>query len=193
MSLRNCTTLKNFPEILGKMENITYLVLSDSGICELPLSIGLLVGLAKLAIDRCNKLLELPSSIFMLPKLEALEAYSCKGLVRIKKGKGQLQETSSDVRSVVDFSFCHLSDEFLVTLLPCFHCVTNLSLDYSSITILPSCINVCHSLEELTLNNCTELQEIRDLPPNIKHLSAINCTSLTSQSKKMLLNKVSYI
>jgi Leucine-rich repeat (LRR) protein len=193
MSLRNCTTLKNFPEILGKMENITYLVLSDSGICELPLSIGLLVGLAKLAIDRCNKLLELPSSIFMLPKLEALEAYSCKGLVRIKKGKVQLRETSSDVRSVVDFSFCHLSDEFLVTLLPCFHCVTNLSLDYSSITILPSCINVCHSLEELTLNNCTELQEIRDLPPNIKHLSAINCTSLTSQSKKMLLKKVSYI
>jgi Leucine-rich repeat (LRR) protein len=40
MSLRNCTTLKNFPEILGKMENITYLVLSDSGICELPLSIA---------------------------------------------------------------------------------------------------------------------------------------------------------
>ncbi|PNY10327.1 disease resistance protein (TIR-NBS-LRR class) [Trifolium pratense] len=203
MSLRNCKALKNFPEILGKMENITYLVLSDSGICDLPFSIGLLVGLANLAIDRCNNLLELPSSIFMLPELKALEAYSCKGLARIKKGKGQLRETSSDVKSVVefsfchlsdeksvvDFSFCHLSDEFLVTLLPCFHCVTNLSLDYSSITILPSCINACHSLEELTLNNCTALREIRDLPPNIKHLSAINCTSLTSQSKKMLLNK----
>ncbi|XP_045810953.1 disease resistance protein Roq1-like [Trifolium pratense] len=204
MSLRNCKALKNFPEILGKMENITYLVLSDSGICDLPFSIGLLVGLANLAIDRCNNLLELPSSIFMLPELKALEAYSCKGLARIKKGKGQLRETSSDVKSVVefsfchlsdeksvvDFSFCHLSDEFLVTLLPCFHCVTNLSLDYSSITILPSCINACHSLEELTLNNCTALREIRDLPPNIKHLSAINCTSLTSQSKKMLLNKM---
>jgi Leucine-rich repeat (LRR) protein len=133
------------------MENITYLVLSDSGICEFPLSIGLLVELANLAIDRC------------------------KPLARIKKGKSQLQETmSSGVRSVVDFSFCYLSDEFLVALLPCFHCVTNLSLDYSSITILPSCINACHSLKELTLNNCTELQEIRDLPPNIKHLSAIN-------------------
>ncbi|GAU42555.1 hypothetical protein TSUD_240310 [Trifolium subterraneum] len=173
------------------MENITYLVLSDSGISELPFSIGRLVGLANLAIDRCSKLLELPSSIFMLPKLETLEAYSCKGLARIKKGKSQLQETtSSGVRSVVDFSFCHLSDEFLVGLLPCFHCVTNLSLDYSSITILPSCIKACHSLKELSLNNCTELQEIRDLPPNIKHLSAINCTSLTSQSKKMLLNKI---
>ncbi|PNY04073.1 disease resistance protein (TIR-NBS-LRR class) [Trifolium pratense] len=191
MSLRNCKALKNFPEILGKMENITYLVLSDSGISELPFSMGRLVGLANLSIDRCSKLLELPSSIFMLPKLETLEAYSCKGLVRIKKGKGQLQETtSSGVRSVVDFSFCHLSDEFLVALLPCFHCVTYLSLDYSSITILPSCITACHSLKELTLNNCTELQEIRDLPPNIKHFSAINCTSLTSQSKKMLLNKI---
>jgi Leucine-rich repeat (LRR) protein len=93
MSLRNCTTLKNFPEILGKMENITCLVLSDSGICDLPFSIGLLVGLANLTIDRCNKLFELPSSIFMLPKLETLEAYCCKGLARIKKGEGQLTET----------------------------------------------------------------------------------------------------
>ncbi|CAI8587884.1 unnamed protein product [Vicia faba] len=191
MSLRNCTSIKIFPEILDKMENITYLGLSDTGISELPYSIGLLVGLANLSIDRCNELLELPNSIFMLPKLKTLEAYSCKGLARIKKGKDHWPETTpSDVRSVVDFSFCHLSDEFLVTLLPCFHHVTNLSLDYSSITILPSCINACHSLKELTLNNCTELREIRGLPPNIKHVSAINCTSLTSQSKEMLLNQI---
>jgi Leucine-rich repeat (LRR) protein len=202
MSLRNCTTLKNFPEILGKMENITCLVLSDSGICDLPFSIGLLVGLANLTIDRCNKLFELPSSIFMLPKLETLEAYCCKGLARIKKGEGQLTETIfSDVKNPsslliqrdVDLSFCHLSYEFLATILPCLHYVTNLSLDYSSITILPSCISACHALKKLTMNYCMELQEIRELPPNIKHIKAINCTSLTSQSKEMLLNQVSYL
>ncbi|KAK2429051.1 TMV resistance protein N [Trifolium repens] len=199
MSLRNCTTLKNFPEILGKMENITCLVLSDSGICDLPFSIGLLVGLANLTIDRCNKLLELPSSIFMLPKLETLEAYCCKGLARIKKGEGQVTERIfSDVKNAsslliqrdVDLSFCHLSYEFLATILPCLHYVTNLSLDYCSITILPSCISACHALKKLTMNYCMELQEIRDLPPNIKHIKAINCTSLTSQSKEMLLNQM---
>nr|WIL60004.1 nodulation protein [Melilotus officinalis] len=191
MSFRNCASLKSFPEILGKMENTTYLGLSDSGISELPFSIELLEGLANLTIDRCQELLELPSSIFMLPKLRTLDAYSCKDLVRIKKGKGQVRETmSSDMKSVVDFSFCHLSDEFLATLLPCLHYVTNLSLDYSIITILPSCINACQSLKRLTLNNCTELREIRGLPPNIKHLSALNCTTLTSQSKDMLLNQM---
>ncbi|GAU10036.1 hypothetical protein TSUD_414850 [Trifolium subterraneum] len=198
MSLRNCTTLENFPEILGKMENITYLVLSDSGICDLPFSIGLLVGLTNLTIDRCNKLLELPSSIFMLPKLETLEAYCCKGPARIK-GEGQVPETIfSDVKNAsslliqrdVDLSFCHLSCEFLATILPCLNYVTNLSLDYSSITILPSCINACHSLKKLTMDNCMELQEIRNLPPNIKHIKAINCTSLTSQLKEMLLNRM---
>lgn len=42
MSFRNCASLKSFPEILGKMENTTYLGLSDTGISELPFSIGLL-------------------------------------------------------------------------------------------------------------------------------------------------------
>jgi len=192
MSLRNCAILQTFPEILAKMENITYLGLSDTGISELPFSIELLEGLTNLTIDRCRELVELPSSIFMLPKLETLEAYSCKELARIKKGKGRVRKTmSSDVRSVVDFSFCHLSDEFLATLLPCLHYVTDLFLDYSSITVLPSCINTCQSLKRLTMNNCTELREIRGLPPNIKHLSAINCTSLTYQSKDML--QVSYL
>jgi hypothetical protein len=86
----------------------------------------------------------------MLPKLETLDAYNCKGLVRIKKEKDQVWETmSSDVTRVVDFSFCRLSDDFLATLFPCLYCFTKLSIDYSSITILPTCINVCHSLKEV--------------------------------------------
>jgi Leucine-rich repeat (LRR) protein len=154
MSLRNCRNLENFPEILGKMENITFLVLSDTGICKLPFSIGRLVGLANLTLDRCNKLLEVPSTIFMLPKLKTLEAYSCKRLARIKiKGVGQVPENIlSNVRNGnslliqrdVDLSFCHLSCNFVATLLPSLQYVTKLSLDYCNITILPSCINACH-------------------------------------------------
>jgi hypothetical protein len=52
----------------------------------------------------------------MLPKLETLEAYCCKGRARIKKGEGQVPETIfSDVKNAsslliqrdVDLSFCH--------------------------------------------------------------------------------------
>lgn len=194
MTLRNCPSLKSFPEILGKMKKMTYLCLSDTSISELPFSIGYLVELTKLSIDRCNKLIELPSSIFLLPKLEDLEAYSCKGIAQIR---GKSQAMSSDVRNDspllfrrdVDFSFCYLSDEFLTRLFPCLHYVTCLSLDYSNITTLPSCINECHSLQKLTLNSCTELREVRGLPPNIKILQAINCRSLTSQSKRVCITE----
>ncbi|TKY69644.1 WRKY transcription factor 19 [Spatholobus suberectus] len=198
LSLRICTSLKSFPEILGKMENIRYIYLNDSAIRKLPFSIGNLVGLTMLTLSGCNGLLELPSSIFMFPKLEILQANSCKGLAQIKKGKGQEQETtSSNVRDVGSFPFerkasfghCCLTDEFLATLLPCLHRVTRLYLMRNNITILPSCINACHSLTELYLDGCKELREIRGLPQNIIRLSAVNCTSLTSQSKGMLLTQ----
>ncbi|KAK7362295.1 hypothetical protein VNO77_04405 [Canavalia gladiata] len=37
------------------------------------------------------------------------------------------------------------------------------------------------------------LQEIRGVPPKIKYLSAINCTSLNQESRSMLLNKVRHL
>nr|KYP63958.1 TMV resistance protein N [Cajanus cajan] len=200
LSLRICTSLKSFPEILGKMENLRYIYLNDSAIRELPFSFGNLVGLTMLTLSGCNGLLELPSSIFMLPKLEILQANSCNGLAQIKNGKGQEQETmSTNVRDVGSFPFernasfghCCLTDEFLATLLPCLHHATRLYLMRNNITVLPSCINACHSLTELYLDGCKELKEIRGLPPNIIRLSAVNCTSLTSQSKGMLLTQVS--
>ncbi|XP_027362793.1 TMV resistance protein N-like [Abrus precatorius] len=198
LSLRICTSLKIFPEILGKMENIRYIYLNDSAIIELPFSIENLVGLTVLTLNGCNGLLELPSNIFTLPKLEILQANSCKGLAHVKKGNAKEQETmSSNVRDANSFPFernaslghCCLTDEFLATLLPCLNHVTRLYLIHNNITILPSCINACHSLMELYLDGCKELREIRGLPPNIRRLSAVNCTSLTSQSKGMLLNK----
>ncbi|RDY07086.1 TMV resistance protein N, partial [Mucuna pruriens] len=195
LSLRICTSLESFPEILGKMENIRYVYLSESGIRELPFSVGNLVGLTMMTLNGCKGLLELPSSIFMFPKLEILQANNCKGLAQIKEDKGgQEQETvSSNVRIPFErnasFGHCCLTDEFLATLLPCLHHVTRLYLIRNSITILPSCISACHSLTELYLDGCKELREIRGLPPNITRLSAVNCTSLTPQSTGMLLTQ----
>ncbi|RHN52479.1 putative TIR domain, winged helix-turn-helix DNA-binding domain-containing protein [Medicago truncatula] len=39
------------------------------------------------------------------------------------------------------------------------------------------------------LDDCKCLREIRGIPPNLKHLSAIRCKSLTSSCKNMLLNQ----
>ncbi|CAJ1932086.1 unnamed protein product [Sphenostylis stenocarpa] len=197
MSLGYCLSLKNFPEILGKMENINYLCLSGTGIRELPVSIGNLVGLTILSVDDCRRLQELPSNIFMLPKLNTFLATACKMLAKIKS-QGQEQEiVSSNVRNVTLCSVgrdrnWYLMDEFVATLLPRLHLVTCLFLNHTNITTLPACINACRSLTKLYLDECNELREIRGLPSNIQYLSAVNCTSLTSQSKEMLLNQALY-
>ncbi|XP_029127720.1 disease resistance protein TAO1-like, partial [Cajanus cajan] len=190
MYLMNCTSLRSFPKILGKMENIDSLYLSGSDISGLPFSIENLVGLKFLGLNGCRWLLELPSSIFKLPLLKMLGADFCERLARVQNGEGQGQVTMSSSVDYVNFNHCyHLTDQFLCTVLPWLHNVTYLSLSYSNITILPSSISVCVSLKTLYLNGCKELREIKGLPPNIKNLSAINCTSLSSESNEMLLNE----
>jgi Leucine-rich repeat (LRR) protein len=59
MSLENlnlsiCLNLKSFPEILGKMENITRLVLTDTPIIELPCSFQNLSHLQGLELHECG-------------------------------------------------------------------------------------------------------------------------------------------
>ncbi|XP_027924158.1 TMV resistance protein N-like isoform X4 [Vigna unguiculata] len=67
--------------------------------------------------------------------------------------------------------------------------VKNLNLSRSNITFLPGCIKEFHCLNYLNVNRCKRLQEIRGLPPNLKRLRAIKCTSLTSSASSMLLNQ----
>ncbi|KAI4353223.1 hypothetical protein L6164_002189 [Bauhinia variegata] len=67
--------------------------------------------------------------------------------------------------------------------------MTSLELCGSNLTILPECIQACQHLSDLNLDNCKQLQEIRAIPPNIKVLSAINCTSLNPSALNLLLDK----
>ncbi|KAK7274819.1 hypothetical protein RIF29_15918 [Crotalaria pallida] len=190
LSLERCENLKSFPEITGKMENIEQLVLCFSGINELPFSIGNLVGLELLDLRECYELSELPTNVFTLPKIKVFGAEGCERINQLDKGRDQEQQTRCSIEKIVaSFRFCSFTNEFFSSLFPYLHYVTDLLLDFSNITMLPTSINACHSLVKLSLNGCKELREIRGLPPNIKKLSALNCTSLTSRSKAILLSQ----
>ncbi|XP_045809673.1 disease resistance protein RPP2A-like [Trifolium pratense] len=65
-----------------------------------------------------------------------------------------------------------------------------LDLSRSDIRVIPECLKECTSLHELMLNYCYSLEDISALPPNLQRLSAVDCKSLNSSSKSMLLNKV---
>ncbi|XP_015889349.3 TMV resistance protein N-like [Ziziphus jujuba] len=72
LSLLGCEKLKRFPEILDPMEHLTELVLTRTGIKELPESIEKLVSLRDLFMDECKDLEFLPNSLCKLRNLERI-------------------------------------------------------------------------------------------------------------------------
>ncbi|KAI4313326.1 hypothetical protein L6164_026313 [Bauhinia variegata] len=86
----------------------------------------------------------------------------------------------------LDLTENFLTDEFLSTRLPWFPNLTELDLTANDFTVLPECVNQYRCLRKLVLNRCSMLREISGIPSSIKHLSAKDCFSLSSQSKSIL-------
>ena len=82
--LEGCSYLKGFPEIKDDMENLKELDLSETGIEELPSSIGRLKALKHLNLKCCAELVSLPDSIFNLSSLKTLDVRKCPKLERVE-------------------------------------------------------------------------------------------------------------
>ncbi|KAL2321181.1 hypothetical protein Fmac_030150 [Flemingia macrophylla] len=190
LELSYCSSLESFPEILGKMENITKLVLEASAVKNFPFSFQNLTGLQTLFLRYCGKL-RLPSSIVMMPKLAEIIAWDWEGWLLPEQVEGE-EKVSSMVSSNVNclrLSGCKLSDEFFSRGLSWFANVKELDLSRNNFKVLTECISDCYFLRELNLDICECLQEIRGIPPNIELFSARNCQSLTTSSRSTLLNQ----
>jgi Leucine-rich repeat (LRR) protein len=168
------------------MENIETIYLSDTCIEELPDSFQNLTGLEDLSLNR-GVLLSLPSSILMMPKLLAIYVKNCHLLPKQCDKPNSMVCSNKQLIMLVD---CNLNDETLPIVLKWFANVRHLYLSGNNFTILPLCIKEHGSLETLVLDNCKFLQEIRGIPPNLKYLSAVNCDSLSSSCRSMLLKQV---
>ncbi|XP_050917696.1 disease resistance protein Roq1 [Lathyrus oleraceus] len=164
LKLSGCESLKSFPEILGEMQHITFIELRETSIEEFPLSFQNLTGLC---------LLEIVGN----------------GRVRLPKENDKFSsEMFSKVRSLHLFN-SNLSDESLPKFLTLFANVQKLDLSANHFTILPECLKDCDFLYKLCLDDCKNLKEIRGIPPNLKYFSAQSCVSLTSSSRRLLLNQ----
>jgi len=183
-----CYSLENFPEILGKMGNISYLYLLNLPIKELPVSFQNLTGLHELYAT-CD-FLQLNSSALM-SSLTTLYASRCKGWKWKSSKDGQEVGSTlfSNLRSF-HFELCDLNDDIFSSGFMQLTTVTYLNLSYTNITFLPECIKEFHHLDYLKVSYCKYLEEIRGVPPNLQLLRAIECTSLTSSGSSMLLNQV---
>nr|KYP59377.1 TMV resistance protein N [Cajanus cajan] len=93
LRLSYCPNLENFPNILGKMENVTFLYISGTPIKELPFSFKNLTRLRRFKLEDCG-IIQFPSSIFVMQKLRYLVVSKCEGLLLPKENKGEEQMSS---------------------------------------------------------------------------------------------------
>ena len=71
-SLRGCSSLKKFPNVSREMKSLNTLYLTETAICELPLSFENLTGLKWLEFGNNLGEVHLPSSIYKLQHIEDL-------------------------------------------------------------------------------------------------------------------------
>ena len=170
--------------VLGKMENITDILCVGTSIKELPFSFQNLTRLQKLRLWRHGKQI-LQSSILMMPKLLT----DSSGCLFPKQNTELSSIVPSDVR-ILGLPKCNPSDDFHPIILTWFANVEHLELSWNNFTVLPKCLEECCFLSLLNVNGCKYLGEIQGVPPKLKRLSALHFKSLTSISRRMLLDQV---
>ncbi|XP_040363866.1 TMV resistance protein N-like [Rosa chinensis] len=198
INLQDCRSLKHFPEIVDKMEFLTFMILSGSGIRELPSSIGNLIGLEDLYLKGCENLTNLPCSIYELRHLEFVSFSECPKLVDfpIKVTPEVSWSAESFLPALpklmlIELGGCSLAESEFLASLGCVSALLLLDLSRNSFVSLPACLSKFVNLRELNLSGCDRLREIPELPPKVELVNARGCVSLErfSQLSNILEHK----
>ncbi|KAG2668379.1 hypothetical protein I3760_15G157700 [Carya illinoinensis] len=222
--LGHCWNLQNFPEIECEMEHLQEVCLTGSKIEELPSSIRYLTGLLRLSLCYCVNLKGLPSSIHQLRSLNYIGIKHCPNIISFGMEEEEVHNgqptpyvvstsweneaslgaelfplpppTKSTSSLGLFLEYCGLSKSNFFRLSNCFLNMFMLNLTGSDIVSIPASIKTFVRLRELVLNNCKHLQEIMELPPNLRRLIAGSCTSLERLpeiSKKIHFPRLEFI
>ncbi|XP_006600001.1 disease resistance protein RPV1 [Glycine max] len=177
LQLSYCHSLESFPEVLGKMENVTSLDIYGTVIKELPFSIQNLTRLRRLELVRCENLEQIRG---VPPNLETFSVKDCSSLKDLDltllpswtKERHLLKELRlHGNKNLQNIKGIQLSIEVLSVE----YCTSLKDLD---LTLLPSWTKERHLLKELHLHGNKNLQKIKGIPLSIEVLSVEYCTSL---------------
>jgi hypothetical protein len=170
---------------------------------HLPSSILQLQHLEELSIENCSEHFNLPTKVRderqSLPSIVSIEESEISSSTELLSlpppttASNLIDGCSSIVFPALrdlDLNNCTcLSKSDFLDVLDCFSALERLNLSGSDIVSLPACIKSFVRLRALLLNDCKQLQEVLELPPNIETIRASGCVSLESfpeVSKKFL-------
>ncbi|XP_034675536.1 disease resistance protein RPV1-like isoform X13 [Vitis riparia] len=166
--LAGCSNLKGFPEIKDDMENLKRLDLGETGIEELPSSIGRLKALQHLDLKCCTELVSLPDSICNLSSLETLILAGCSNL------KG-FPEIKYDMENLKRLDLDRTGIEELPSSIGCLKALQHLDLSYcKSLRSLSESICNLSSLETLILAGCSNLKGFPEIKYDMENLKRLD-------------------
>ncbi|KAI9074446.1 hypothetical protein K1719_043565 [Acacia pycnantha] len=127
--------------------------------------------------------------------LENLTVEGCGKLVSMEESREEVKKPRLFALNVtIELRKCNISDKDLPFILYSYLVymgVKILDLSGNNFTTLPACIKRRFFLLRLVLNNCKHLIQIEGIPLRIKHLEALGCTPLSSESRNLLLTEES--
>ncbi|XVF65342.1 hypothetical protein PTKIN_Ptkin09bG0240300 [Pterospermum kingtungense] len=176
--LEGCKSLAEIHQSIGNLEELVFLNLLDcKNLRKLPDSICNLRSIETIILEGCSELSSLPENFGNLKTLTELKLAGKTTILRLPASFSGLSSLTK-----LHLSNCNLSDDAVSTDFGSFPFLTFLDLRGNKFHKLPTGIYNLSKLRELILRNCSNLQSIQELPPNLWVLNAKNCTSLETVS-----------
>ncbi|KAL6217628.1 hypothetical protein ACLB2K_010845 [Fragaria x ananassa] len=175
--LKDCINIVEIDESIGELQELVFLNLKDcKNLMKLPRRISMLTSLHELILSGCSKLGDTvklgPSSnkpwlsicSWVSPR-KSLEATSSFSLAHLPTSLGSLSLAGCNLSKIADDLSVLSSLKYL-------------DVSGNPIVCLPENLKSLTMLESLSVNDCTKLKMLPELPPSLKNLQAEVCTSL---------------
>ncbi|XP_062153300.1 disease resistance protein RPV1-like isoform X2 [Alnus glutinosa] len=196
VNLKDCKSLESLPKSFYRLKSLQILILSGcSKIGNLADDLGQMESLTTFLADN-TAIRQVPPTIIQLKNLKYLSLCGCKGspskslasllwpwMSPRKSPKSVMNLLPASLRglnSLRDLRLrdCNLSDDAIPKDLGSLCSLEFLDLKNNHFRSLPSSLGGLSKLQTLILSNCTKLQSIPDLPPNLNVMWASDCTAL---------------
>jgi Leucine-rich repeat (LRR) protein len=195
VNLKDCRSLESLPKSFYRLKSLQTLILSGcSKIDNLADELGQMESLTTFLADN-TAIRQVPCTIVQLKNLKYLSLCGCKGSPskslpslfwswisprKSPKSVNLLPASLQGLNSLKDLYLrdCNLSDDAIPKDLGSLCSLRSLDLQNNHFHSLPSSLGGLSKLQTLTLDSCTKLQSIPDLPPSLNSLYARNCIAL---------------